>query len=110
MAAMDVRSGPVRDPHVTIVRARTDGLNGVRWPFRPWDIRARPRGSRSNLVAAGRGCAHGSRVIDTPVTVTPYAASRAATGPSRSDFLGRRVPANQATSQDRLDPAPASRQ
>jgi len=21
------------DPHVTIVGARTDGLNGVRWPF-----------------------------------------------------------------------------
>jgi hypothetical protein len=24
---------PVEDPHVTIVGARTDGLNGVRWPF-----------------------------------------------------------------------------
>jgi hypothetical protein len=25
------------DPHVTIVGTRTDGLNGVRWPFGYWD-------------------------------------------------------------------------
>jgi len=27
------------DPHVTIVGARTDDLNGVRWPFRNRDGR-----------------------------------------------------------------------
>jgi len=25
-----------KDPHVTIVGARTDGLNGVGWPFLTW--------------------------------------------------------------------------
>src|SRR5665647_3992533 len=29
-----VQMRPLIDPHVTIVGARTDGLNGVRWPFR----------------------------------------------------------------------------
>ena len=45
-----------------------------------------------------------------PVTVTPYAASTALTGSASSDFVGRRVPANQVTSHGRRVPFPGSRQ